>query len=78
MAAPPSRYAVTLPGAPGSHRPPTVVIVHATGELTPGGAPVYADATGALRVEIDGGAARPLTTSTVPGRHTCLHAVALP
>ncbi|WP_037782665.1 DUF6296 family protein [Kitasatospora purpeofusca] len=73
----PSRYAVTLPGAPGSHAPPEVVIVHATGETTAGGA-VYADRSGAFRVEIAGETARPLGEPPGPGRHTCLHALPLP
>ncbi|MFF2548847.1 DUF6296 family protein [Kitasatospora sp. NPDC058063] len=73
-----SRYAITLPGPPGSHGPPEVVLVQPTGEVTAEGRPVYADATGSLRVEIIGDIARPLTAGPGPGRHTCLHATALP
>ncbi|MFD9125540.1 DUF6296 family protein [Kitasatospora sp. NPDC059571] len=72
------RYAVTLPGPPGGHRPPEVVVVRPTGELTATGVPVYADDAGAFRVAIEGEAARPLTVSPRSGRHTCLHAVPLP
>ncbi|MFJ9448235.1 DUF6296 family protein [Kitasatospora sp. NPDC101235] len=74
----PVRYAVTLPGAPGGHAPPEVVVVHATGEWTAGGAPVYADEAGTLRVEIRADVARPLDAVPGAGRHTCLHATPLP
>ncbi|MFG2825753.1 DUF6296 family protein [Kitasatospora sp. NPDC048365] len=74
----PSRYAVTLPGVPGAHGPARVVVVHATGQTTADGAPVYADAADTLRVEITAGAARPLTDPAGPGRHTCLTATPLP
>ncbi|PYC76640.1 hypothetical protein C7C46_21930 [Streptomyces tateyamensis] len=74
----PRRYAVTLPGPPGRHVPPEVVVVHLTGEFTTAGEPVYADEAGAFRVAVAGEAARPLTALPGPGRHTCLHAVPLP
>ncbi|ARF83310.1 hypothetical protein HS99_0018465 [Kitasatospora aureofaciens] len=74
----PARYAITLPGTPGGHAPPEVVVVHATGERTADGAPVYADEAGTFRVEIRAGAARPLDAAPGAGRHTCLHATALP
>ncbi|KIQ64654.1 hypothetical protein TR51_10565 [Kitasatospora griseola] len=74
----PSRYAVTLPGRPGRHGPPQVVVVRLTGEVTADGLAVYADESGTFRVEIDGEAARPLTGGTESGECTCLHAVALP
>ncbi|WP_431676186.1 DUF6296 family protein [Kitasatospora sp. KL5] len=74
----PSRYAVTLPGVPGRHGPPEVVVVRATGEVTMQGEPVYADEAGTFRVEITGEVARPLAEPAGPGRHTCLHAVPLP
>ncbi|MEU8517656.1 DUF6296 family protein [Kitasatospora sp. NPDC048722] len=73
----PSRYAVTMPGPPGRHGPPEVVIVRSTGEVTADGAPVYQDEAGTFRVAITGEVARPLFTATGPGRHTCLHAVPL-
>ncbi|MFF2548827.1 DUF6296 family protein [Kitasatospora sp. NPDC058063] len=38
----PQRYAVTLPGPPGRHGPPEVVVVHLTGAYTAAGEPVYA------------------------------------
>ncbi|MFF2147005.1 DUF6296 family protein [Kitasatospora sp. NPDC058190] len=72
------RYAITLPGPSGSHGPPEVVLVQPTGEVTADGHPVYADDAGRLRVEIIGDVARPLTAGPGPGRHTCLHATALP
>ncbi|MFJ4672311.1 DUF6296 family protein [Kitasatospora purpeofusca] len=72
------RYAVTLPGPPGGHGPPQVLIVHATGELTAAGAAVFADGAGTFRVVIEGGAARPLAAPPGPGRHMCLHIVPLP
>ncbi|MEV5012530.1 DUF6296 family protein [Streptomyces sp. NPDC055692] len=73
----PSRYAVTLPGTPGTHAPPEVIVVHFTGESTAGGDPVYTDAAGTFRVEITGEVARPLAEPVGPGRHTCLHAIPL-
>lgn len=73
----PSRYAVTLPGTPGTHGPTEVVIVHATGEHTADGAPVYADTAGTFRVEITAGIARPLAEPAGSGRHTCLVATPL-
>lgn len=74
----PSRYAVTLPGVPGRHGPPEVVIVHATGTVTADGTPVYADEAGTFQVEIIGAMARPLAEPAGPGQHTCLHAQPLP
>ncbi|MER7755208.1 DUF6296 family protein [Kitasatospora sp. NPDC097643] len=74
----PQRYAVTLPGPPGRHGPPEIVVVHLTGAHTAAGEPVYADETGAFRVAIEGEVARPLTALPGPGRHACLHAVPLP
>ncbi|MEU6973950.1 DUF6296 family protein [Kitasatospora aureofaciens] len=73
-----SRYAITLPGVPGGHAPPEVVIVHATGETTRDGQLVFADATGTFRVEIADGIARPLVTPAGPGHHNCLHAQPMP
>ncbi|MEV8099496.1 DUF6296 family protein [Kitasatospora sp. NPDC085879] len=71
---PPPRVAVTLPGTPGRHAPPEVVIVHATGERAADGTPVYADSRGTFRVAIVGTTARLLSEPGPPGRHTCLHA----
>ncbi|MGA5820327.1 DUF6296 family protein [Kitasatospora sp. NPDC094028] len=73
-----SRYAITLPGIPGGHAPAKVVIVHATGETSRGGQPVFQDSAGTFRVEITAGVARPLAVAAGPGRHTCLHALPLP
>ncbi|MFB7676517.1 DUF6296 family protein [Kitasatospora purpeofusca] len=73
-----SRYAVTLPGQPGRHGPPEVIIVHATGETTADGRPVFADAAGTFRVEITDGIARPLAVPAGRSRHTCLLAQLLP
>ncbi|WP_188308783.1 DUF6296 family protein [Streptomyces sp. CBMA123] len=72
----PLRYAVTLPGPTGSHAPPRVVVVQATGEVSPDGEPVYTDAAGTLRVEVAHGVARPLDPA--PGRHACLRALPMP
>ncbi|MFB7616891.1 DUF6296 family protein [Kitasatospora sp. NPDC056181] len=74
----PPRYAVTMPGPPGRHGPPEVVVVHATGGVTADGTPVYQDEAGAFQVAIAGDVARPLSTAPGAGRHTCLHAVPLP
>ncbi|GAA2974326.1 MULTISPECIES: DUF6296 family protein [unclassified Kitasatospora] len=71
------RYAITMPGPPGAQRPPEIVVVHATGDRTSDGIPIYADDTGTFRVEIQAGTARPLDAATGPGRHTCLHATPL-
>ncbi|MGE7439729.1 DUF6296 family protein [Kitasatospora sp. NPDC001175] len=77
------RYGITLPGAPGSHGPPTVIVVYLTSDLTADGRPVYADDSGAFRVQItDEDVAQPLadTVSSSGGRgqEQCLHAEALP
>ncbi|MFF3006765.1 DUF6296 family protein [Kitasatospora sp. NPDC057940] len=71
------RYAVTLPGPPGAHRPPEVVVVHATGELTADGIPIYADDAGTFQVEIQGEVAKLLGAVSGPGHHTCLYATRL-
>ncbi|WP_030398341.1 DUF6296 family protein [Kitasatospora purpeofusca] len=71
-------YAITLPGPPGCHAPPQVIVVHATGETTRNGETVYADAAGTLRVTITRGVAEPIDAPAGPGRHTCLHAHPLP
>ncbi|MFC6600219.1 DUF6296 family protein [Kitasatospora paranensis] len=44
-----TRYAVTLPGTPGTHAPPEIVIVHATGTHTPDGQPIFQDTAGTFR-----------------------------
>ncbi|GAA3053228.1 hypothetical protein GCM10020229_76070 [Kitasatospora albolonga] len=72
----PTRYVITLPGRPGSHRPQEAVIVHATGEMSEWGRPVFA--AGALRVDIADGIAHVLATATGPNGHTCLPATPLP
>ncbi|HJD80619.1 MULTISPECIES: DUF6296 family protein [Kitasatospora] len=36
------RYAIALPGAPSTHAPPEMVVVHLTADLGPNGEPVYA------------------------------------
>ncbi|MFI6847731.1 DUF6296 family protein [Kitasatospora sp. NPDC050467] len=58
LGAGPTRYAVTLPGPPGAHRPPDVVVVRPNGETTTDGNPVSADVAGTLRAEILGEVAR--------------------
>ncbi|MFE0463742.1 DUF6296 family protein [Kitasatospora sp. NPDC058965] len=74
----PARYAITLPGPTGSHGPPEVVLVHATGETTGEGLPVYADEAGQLRVEIHDGVAQPVDVQPAEGRHTSWHAQPMP
>ncbi|MFI5533990.1 DUF6296 family protein [Kitasatospora sp. NPDC051853] len=71
----PTRYVITLPGLTGSHRPQEAVIVHATGETSEWGRPVFA--AGALRVDIAGGIAHVLATGAGPTGHTCLPATPL-
>ncbi|MGW7442002.1 DUF6296 family protein [Kitasatospora sp. NPDC054795] len=77
--APIRRYGITLPGTPGRHGPPTVLVVHLTGDLTAEGLPVYADESGAFRVQIgDDHVAQPLPGADCPGggarQWQCLHA----
>ncbi|MFF4381412.1 DUF6296 family protein [Kitasatospora sp. NPDC001547] len=73
------RYAVTLPGPIGGHAPPSVVVVHETQNLGPGGGPVWESSDGGLRVEITGGVATVLATpGSCNSRHPCLTAVPLP
>jgi uncharacterized protein DUF6296 len=73
-----TRYAVTMPGAPGGHAPPEVIVVRITAETGPRGEPVYADASGRYRFSITGSTAR-LLPGAVKSRacHRCLHAVPL-
>jgi hypothetical protein len=75
----PSRYAVTVPSAPGGHAPPEVLVVHVTVEAGPHGEPVYADVSGRYRFTITGQTAR-LLPGPVETRscHRCLHALPLP
>ncbi|MBD0690778.1 DUF6296 family protein [Streptomyces sp. CBMA123] len=72
------RYAVTLPGAISGHGPATVVVVHATDTVGPGGGLVWENEAGDLRVEITGETATVLAAPAEGGRHPCLHAVPLP
>ncbi|MDH6580478.1 DUF6296 family protein [Kitasatospora sp. MAP5-34] len=73
------RYAVTLPGTPGTHAPPRVVEVKATGRLEADGRMVYADDSGDFLVHVtDDGVAEPLADEPGPNRTRCLHAVPLP
>ncbi|MFE2174674.1 DUF6296 family protein [Kitasatospora sp. NPDC058115] len=78
MTDPYRRYAVTLPATTGGHAPLSVVVVHRTGALGPGGRPVWASADGDLRVEIAGQVATVLTAPAGSARHPCLDAVPLP
>ncbi|MFI5648340.1 DUF6296 family protein [Kitasatospora sp. NPDC051705] len=55
-----------------------VVVVHATGEVTLDGNPVYADVAGTPRVAVRDGVARLLGPASRTGRHTCRNAVLLP
>jgi hypothetical protein len=81
------RYAVTVPGPPGGHAPPEVLVVRLTAETGPGGDPVYADATGRYRFRITGQTAQllppPPSRTGIRGpealtRHRCLPARPLP
>ncbi|MFJ7243186.1 DUF6296 family protein [Kitasatospora sp. NPDC098652] len=72
------RYAVALPGSIGGHAPRSVVVVHVTEEIGPGGGPVWTNSDGDLRVEIAGEVATVLSAPEGTVRHPCLHAVALP
>ncbi|PYC87606.1 hypothetical protein C7C46_03525 [Streptomyces tateyamensis] len=74
----PARYAITLPGPTGAHGPPEVVLVHATGETTEEGLPVYAEEGGRLRVEIRGGVAQPVDVDPEERRHTSWVATPMP
>ncbi|MEV7603100.1 DUF6296 family protein [Kitasatospora sp. NPDC089797] len=72
------RYAVTLPGPVCGHGPPSVVVVHRTEALGPGGGPVWESPGGELRVEIVGEVATVLSAPAGAAPHPCLHAVPLP
>ncbi|MFB7909895.1 DUF6296 family protein [Kitasatospora sp. NPDC056076] len=77
------RYGITLPGTTGRHGPPTVLVVHLTGDVTAEGRPVYADESGDFRVQIsDDFVAQPLADRDCPtgggGQEQCLHAEPLP
>lgn len=72
------RYAVTLPGPVGAHARPTVLLVHLSDDVPPGGGYIWTDASGRWRVRIDGEVATVL--SALPewtGDHP-LHAVRCP
>ncbi|MFE0459861.1 DUF6296 family protein [Kitasatospora sp. NPDC058965] len=71
------RYAVSLPGQVGSHRPTTVVIVRWTPQ-TAAGRPVYTDETGEFRVTIDADGVAALLDADAGHQHQCLHSVPLP
>lgn len=74
-----SRYAVTVPAAPGGHAPPEVLIVHLTAEAGPRGEPVYADASGRYRFTITGQTATLLRgAARARACHRCLPAHPLP
>ncbi|PYC87394.1 hypothetical protein C7C46_04755 [Streptomyces tateyamensis] len=74
---PARRYAVSLPGQVGSHRPSTVVIVHWT-PRTVGGRTVYADHTGTFQVTIDADGVAAVVDGDVGHQYQCLHTVPLP
>ncbi|WP_035844556.1 DUF6296 family protein [Kitasatospora azatica] len=71
------RYAVSLPGPVGGHRPVTVVVVR----WTPGsvdGNSVYTDDSGEFRVTIDAAGVARLLDADTGHQHQCLHAVPRP
>ncbi|MGW2367552.1 DUF6296 family protein [Streptomyces sp. NPDC001667] len=72
------RYALTLPGPPGGHAPPTVVVVSLTETHGPNGGRVWADPTGEWRVQIISEAATVLAAPAGYAGHRCLHAVPMP
>ncbi|MER7757042.1 DUF6296 family protein [Kitasatospora sp. NPDC097643] len=72
------RYAVTLPGPIGAHRPPQVVVVRVTEVVGPGGSLVWENAEGDLQVEITGEVATVLAAPASGPQHPCLYAVPLP
>ncbi|MFF7456603.1 DUF6296 family protein [Kitasatospora sp. NPDC008115] len=71
------RYAVTLPGRPGAHERPTVLPVHLSDGIAPGGG--QADGTGQWRLRIEGEVATVLSApADYDGRLPCLEAVPMP
>ncbi|MFH8387907.1 DUF6296 family protein [Kitasatospora sp. NPDC018058] len=73
------RYAIALPGAPGTHAPPETVVVHLTADLGPNGEPVYTGVSGRVRVQVTaGGIARILDGPAARHWGQCLRAVAPP
>ncbi|MGF1431319.1 DUF6296 family protein [Kitasatospora sp. LaBMicrA B282] len=74
---PVQRYAISLPGPVGGHRPATVVVVHWT-PRTLGGKAVYVDDSGGFQVSIDAGGVASLLDADEGHQHQCLHAVPLP
>ncbi|TYC76378.1 DUF6296 family protein [Streptomyces sp. CB01881] len=76
--APIERYAVTIPGTPGAHAPPRVVVVHFTHTTGADGRPVYADESGTFRVYVSAGVAEPLADPPGGRSMQCLHAVPVP
>ncbi|WP_329571464.1 DUF6296 family protein [Kitasatospora sp. NBC_01266] len=73
---PVQRYAISLPGRVGGHRPATVVVVHWTPRSV-GGNAIYTNASGDFRVTIGDGVAS-LLDADEGHQHQCLHAVPLP
>ncbi|MCG6494385.1 DUF6296 family protein [Kitasatospora sp. A2-31] len=73
------RYAVTLPGPVGAHARPTVLLVHLSDDIAPGGGHVWTDTTAQWRLHIEGEAATVLSApAEYTGGHPCLHAVPMP
>ncbi|MFF7454683.1 DUF6296 family protein [Kitasatospora sp. NPDC008115] len=73
------RYAVTLPGPVGAHERLTVLLVHLSDGIAPGGGHVWTDATGQWRLRIEGEVATVLSApADYDGRHPCLEAVPMP
>lgn len=76
---PPTRYALTFPGTPGTQAPQDVVVVARTSATGPGGHPVYEDPTGIVRAEIsDAGEVRMLASGGHQTPHLPVHAERLP
>ncbi|MFJ9775710.1 DUF6296 family protein [Kitasatospora sp. NPDC101157] len=73
------RYAVTLPAPAGGHGQPTVLLVHLSDDIAPGGGHVWTDVTGHWRMQIDGETAGVLSAPAgYEDRHPCLYAVPMP
>lgn len=73
------RFALTFPGDPVSHGEQDTVVVEPTGQVGPGGHPVYADASGIVRAEIsDRGEVRMLASGGHQAPRTPMLAEPLP
>ncbi|MQS16341.1 hypothetical protein F7Q99_30060 [Streptomyces kaniharaensis] len=73
------RYAVPLPGPVGAHARPTVLLVHLSDDIAPGGGHVWTAAASQWRMQIEGEEATVLSAPAgYDSRHPVLHAVPMP